>query len=104
VSEPTITIEVHADSELELLEFLIKTAANRDIPVDECLGAFGWVASPIPRSGVLWTYDDRLPPFVAVIWHRRAVVPPGLVVNPKAIIYGRVGHNTTARYLPSEAA
>jgi len=103
-SEVTVNIEVHAEDRLGLLEALIRAIADREIPPEECFGSFGWDASPLPASGVVWSHDNRLHPEMAVIWHRRAIVPPALVLDPKAIIYGRVGHSMMARYRPSEAA
>ena len=103
-SEVTVTIEVHAEDRLGLLEALIRAIENREIPPEECFGSFGWDASPLPVSGVVWSHDNRLHPEMAVIWHRRAIVPPALVLDPKAIIYGRVGHSMMARYRQSEAA
>jgi len=103
-SEVTVNIEVHAEDRLGLLEALIRAIADREIPPEECFGSFGWDASPLPVSGVVWSHDNRLHPEMAVIWHRRAIVPPALVLDPKAIIYGRVGHSMMARYRQSEAA
>jgi hypothetical protein len=98
VSEVAITIEVHGETEEDLLLRLAFAIAERDIPPNKCVGLVGWVTSPINVGEVRWEYSSKLMPEMAVIWHPNAVIPPATLLDPSGVIYGRVGHSKTARY------
>jgi hypothetical protein len=100
LAEITVNIEVHGENEFNLLDALCRAIAEREVPPDECFGAFGWERSQLPIWRTRWVHDRRLHPEMAVIWHPNAIIPPAVVVEPKAIIYGRVGHSKMARYRP----
>ncbi len=103
VSMATVTIEVHGDSEPALLHELNREMANREIDPRACLGYCGWWQEEYPSGGARWEFNPKYPKEMAVIWHPDAIVPPGLVVTPAGIIYGRVGHSHIVKYRDSEA-
>jgi hypothetical protein len=107
MSAESVNIEVHADTREALVSALALAISGRDVPLAECKGAFGWPEAEFahgqPSNGsesVMWEHEPRFPPEMAVIWHPNAIIPPAVVVEPKAIIYGRVGHSKTVRYRP----
>ena len=81
-------IEVWADAKSDLLSKLYYAMAEREIPPDECVGAFGWQGENITLNGIEWKHDESLTAFMAVIWHPKAVVTPCTVLDPRGVIYG----------------
>lgn len=107
LSMASVSIEIHRDSEGALLDALNRAMADREIDPRACLGYCGWQSDggypDSPDGGAKWMFNERYPKWMAVIWHPDAIVPPGLVVTPAGIIYGRVGHSHVVRHQDSSA-
>lgn len=86
----TVTVDVVATTVEELIHKMTEAMESRNVPPGECEGLHGdFVRGNYWLNGIYWRYVKRFGPLFA-LYHPDAVILPAVVLDPKAVLYGKV--------------